>query len=502
MKPAVRISLGLVALTATLVLVTDMALGIFPDPRDPLIEERTTLCESLAVQYSALVNQSRAHVLEGAMRATAAQLDEVLSIGLRAAEGTLMATTPEHDAQWLDAADAGSTATHVRVPIFSEGERWGTVEVAFAPLDTGGPLGFLRTPLYQLLLIVGSAGFAVYMLYLRRTLRYLDPSTVVPGRVRAALDQLVEGVILLDADQRIVLANTAFADKVGSTPDALLGADPSSLGWSAEGQRSELPWAAVLRDGSRREDVRLELESPTQGRRVLTSNVSAIVDGRGSNRGVLASFDDISDSERMNRELQEAVTRLETAQGEVRRQNDELTRLVSIDPLTEALNRRALFEKLELELDVARRDGLELCVVMADIDHFKSINDTFGHGVGDAVIRAMADVLRELSGANGFVGRYGGEEFCVVLVDTGVARAWEIADRTRIAFSERLGQPDTPTPGRAVTASFGLSALRFGAADLAELLDQADQALYASKSGGRNRVTVFADLKPVQREAS
>ena len=90
----------------------------------------------------------------------------------------------------------------------------------------------------------------------------------------------------------------------------------------------------------------------------------------------------------------------------------------------------------------------------------------------------------------------------MVLVNSGVARAWQSADRARIAFSERLAQPDTPTPGRAVTASFGLSALRFGAADVGELLDQADQALYASKSGGRNRVTVFADLEPVRREAS
>ena len=93
MKPPVRISLGVVALTITLVLVADMVLQIFPDPRAPLVEERATLCESLAVQYSALVNQDRVQVIEGAMRATASQLEEVLSIGLRTASGELMATT-------------------------------------------------------------------------------------------------------------------------------------------------------------------------------------------------------------------------------------------------------------------------------------------------------------------------------------------------------------------------------------------------------------------------
>lgn len=504
MKPAVRISFGIVALTICLLLTADSLLGIFPDPNAPLIEARKSLSESLGRQYAVLVNQTQPRQLLDAMEATVAQTPDVLSMALRAEGGRLLAVTRKHDQLWKNAQTDRSTPTHVRVPLFRGEKRWGNLEVRFVKLRSDGILGLLNAPLYKLIMVMAAAGFALYMLYLRRTLRYLDPSTVVPGRVRAALDQLVEGAFILDQNQRMVLVNSAFAEKVGRTPDSLLGVDPSSLDWvvgDAQSRAPELPWVAAKRDGARHTDVRLELESPTLGVRVLTANVSPVVDGGGKQRGVLATFDDISDTERMNRELQETIGRLEVAQAEVQSRNEELFRLATVDPLTGSLNRRALFEKLELEFDVARRDGPQLSVVMADIDHFKSINDDFGHAVGDAVIKDMADVLAESCGVNGCVGRYGGEEFCLALVATDAGAAVETAERARLAFEDRSKASGSPTAGRKVTASFGIAALDSGTTDLAELLSQSDQALYASKDGGRNRVTSWADMAPPQRKA-
>lgn len=505
MKPAVRISLGIVALTVSLLLLADSLFEIFPDPNAPMLEARKKLCESLALQYSSLADEDRVPAMKRAMARAVEQIPEVLSIGLRTAEGNLLAMTSEHDRLWAESDLVASTPTHARVPIFRGQKRWGTLEVIFVPLPSKSLLALLNTPLYKLVVLVAAGGFAVYLLFLTRTLRYLDPSTVVPGRVRAALDQLVEGAFILDQDQRIVLVNTAFAEKVGRTPDSLLGIDPSGLGWvtgNAVSEAAQLPWVSVKRDGARRTDVRLELDSPTMGVRVFTSNVSPIIDGGGNRRGVLATFDDISDTERMNQELQETIERLKAAQAEVRSKNEELSRLATQDFLTGSLNRRALFEKLELEFVVARRDRLKLSVAMADIDHFKSINDDFGHAVGDAVIKEIAEVLEESSGANGCVGRYGGEEFCLVLVDTDVETATGIVDCARLAFEARSKASDSPTAGRKVTASFGVSTLDFGANDLAELLDQADQALYQSKSRGRNQVTSWIELATGRREAS
>ena len=285
----------------------------------------------------------------------------------------------------------------------------------------------------------------------------------------------------------------------------LLGVNPSTLAWvtdSNKGPTTELPWAAVMRDGERRTDIRLELDSPKLGVRVLTCNISPIVDGKGKRRGVLATFDDISETERTNEGLREALEKLEMAHAEVHTKNEELFRLATVDPLTGALNRRAFFEKLELEFNLARRDQLELSVVMADIDHFKNINDDFGHAVGDAVIKDMATVLCESSRVNDCVGRYGGEEFCMVLVATDTDVAMLVSDRARLAFERCSEATDSATGGRKVTASFGVSTIKFGATDVAELLNQADMALYESKHNGRNRVTSWTEIETTKREAT
>ena len=139
---------------------------------------------------------------------------------------------------------------------------------------------------------------------------------------------------------------------------------------------------------------------------------------------------------------------------------------------------------------------------MADIDLFKNINDELGHAVGDAVIIDMANVLSESSRVNDCVGRYGGEEFCMVLVATNVDDARKVSERARIAFENLSQESDSATSGRKVTSSFGVSSVKFGAADIAELLNQADIALYESKHNGRNQVTSWADVGAKEQEAT
>ncbi len=505
MRPAIRISLGIVALSTCLLLTADALFEIFPDPHSPELEARKDLSESLAVQYSSLVTANRLESMRPAMEAVVRQIPRVLSMRLRNAEGRVLAVTSEHQNLWEELDNDMSTPTQVLIPIFKRDKQWGALEVKFARLGSGGLFGFLNHPLYKLLALMAAGGFLSYLLYLSRTLRYLDPSSVVPSRVRAALDQLVEGVFILDHNQRIVLVNTAFAKKVDLSPDALLGADPSALPWVKEPdleQPQELPWTKVIRDGTRLTEQRLELESPTNGTRVLTANVSPIVDGSGNSRGVLASFDDISEVERMNKSLLGALSDLEAANVEVRNKNDELFRLATLDPLTGCLNRRAFFERFETEFDLSVKNAKSLSVMMGDIDHFKSINDNFGHAVGDDVIKEIADVLRTSSGENDCVGRYGGEEFCVVLVATDIDAAKDVGERARLEFERRMCRPDSATNGRPVTASFGVSTISFGAQNVADFLDQADQALYHSKNNGRNRVTVWSDSRTEKQEAS
>ena len=162
--------------------------------------------------------------------------------------------------------------------------------------------------------------------------------------------------------------------------------------------------------------------------------------------------------------------------------------LANTDPLTETLNRRALIEKLRGELDRGRRYGHELTVLMIDIDHFKNINDTRGHLVGDSVLRDLGDILNEEARSVDIVARYGGEEFVIVLPDTGLDGGTAFAERlrTRVAahpFGEQTDHFE-------ITISIGVAGVGLtDEVDVESVLERADQALYRAKNEGRNRVS-------------
>lgn len=158
---------------------------------------------------------------------------------------------------------------------------------------------------------------------------------------------------------------------------------------------------------------------------------------------------------------------------------DDLRRERDTDPLTGVLNRRGFQDRAAALL----RGGAPVALVACDLDHFKSINDTYGHDVGDEVLRMFGALLRETARAGDVIGRTGGEEFLVLLPGTSQAGAFEFAERVR----QRLEAKIVPSlGGRKVTGSFGL-AERKGSEPLHTLMQRADRRLYAAKTGGRNR---------------
>ena len=135
---------------------------------------------------------------------------------------------------------------------------------------------------------------------------------------------------------------------------------------------------------------------------------------------------------------------------------------------------------------------------MIDADNFKSINDNYGHSVGDRVIQQLAETLRGGLRTVDIVGRYGGEEFCVLLPRVDIEKAAEIAERLREQIEIELKLVLDSESERVITASLGLVSTLSDAKDIYELVEQADQALYASKNNGRNRVTRWDELKRQQ----
>lgn len=169
----------------------------------------------------------------------------------------------------------------------------------------------------------------------------------------------------------------------------------------------------------------------------------------------------------------------------------ELERLASTDPLTGLYNRRVFMERLGEQASRFRRYGNPASAVLLDVDHFKSVNDTFGHDFGDTVLVGLARLLGEgVRDGVDVVARFGGEEFVILLPDTDAAAAAELAERLRATFAGHSFE--SPAGPRQFTASFGVATLTRDDG-VTTLLHRADEALYRSKADGRNRVTV-ADL--------
>jgi diguanylate cyclase (GGDEF)-like protein len=220
-------------------------------------------------------------------------------------------------------------------------------------------------------------------------------------------------------------------------------------------------------------------------------NGSPILDGSGESRGALATFDDVTDLERRNSDLRETLDHLSKSRAEVKRQNEELRYLATRDPLTGCLNRRAAFERFEHLIDAAAKEGAALSCIMVDIDHFKEVNDHYGHAAGDKVIQFVARKLREHAGANDIVARYGGEEFLIVLPNADLDEAAKFAERLRLSIQHDFDQKFSSK--RDLTVSLGVAIYESGAESALGLVNKADQALYAAKLSGRNRVVRWDD---------
>jgi len=184
-----------------------------------------------------------------------------------------------------------------------------------------------------------------------------------------------------------------------------------------------------------------------------------------------------------------------TMEKKIRDQEDELqelSRQTSIDPLTLVANRAAFDARLAEEISRSERYKRTFSLIMIDLDHFKNVNDSFGHQAGDRVLRAFGKILDSKTRLSDFVARFGGEEFVVILPDTRLSTAVKVADKVRVYFERTTFHVDKDR--LKITASFGVSQL--ADEDTAEtIIKRADRALYLAKLDGRNRTQSENDLE-------
>ena len=311
-----HIALGLTFLVVSLVMVA-LYLGFIPDRLGAMRSGRAALAESIAANSSVFISQSDIRRLEANLRFVVARNDDILSAGVRRSDGQMVVKLGEHDRHWRVMTGAYATDAQMQVPILAAKQKWGTIELRFRPLTVAGWYGFLFDTRLHLILFIAGCGFPLFYFYLGKMLRQLDPSQAIPSRVRSALDTMVEGLLVIDANERIVLANQAFASIVGKTPEELIGSSAGELKWlAADGSPlapASAPWLKALHEKALQRNTMVALHDSVMKRRAFIVNCSPIFVSKGHTGGVLISLDDVTELEEKEIELRQSKEAAELA---------------------------------------------------------------------------------------------------------------------------------------------------------------------------------------------
>lgn len=317
--------------------------------------------------------------------------------------------------------------------------------------------------------------FCVYSLF---RYRLLD---VVPIARYKLVDWMSDGVLVLDAQNRIVDANPTVGRMLCADPARLIGQLP----------RAGLPNSSHVVDHYRevietQDEIVLDGPTPTY----LDVRIMPLHARNGTYTGRIVVLRDVTDRKCAEIALREAHDQLQVKLREVTSLQEQLREQALRDPLTGLFNRRYLEETLARELALAERTQHPISLVMLDVDHFKQVNDTFGHPAGDRMLKSLAQLLTINTRSGDVVSRYGGEEFVVVLPGATAEQAAHRAEVWRSDFARLQLEYGVDTLN--TTLSAGIAAYSEQRHTPEKLLHAADEALYTAKQMGRNRVFTYS----------
>jgi len=306
---------------------------------------------------------------------------------------------------------------------------------------------------------------------------------------RGVFDQAAVGIALLDRNLRFIEVNRRWLEMFGYTAEEMSALSPKHLTPAEDGFVSCERVEALL--GSEVDQYRGERRLVRKDGSLFWGDLSASLlrDGENAVSVILTFLIDITDRKLAEDKLQSSNERLEAQLAENRILQEKLRDLAVRDPLTELFNRRYMEETLRRELSRSAREDRPLSLVMIDIDHFKQLNDTYGHPAGDLVLKELAALLLRHLRSEDIVCRFGGEEFVAILPGAPLMTAAQRAESWRLAFQElRIEYEDQVLTG---TLSMGIAEYPRHGATGEDLLFQADSAMYMAKRAGRNRVMVW-----------
>ena len=297
---------GLSSIVVCALLVADMA-GLVPDRLQAQREGRMALAESVGLTTALLTARGDSEGLARFIGNVTSRNREVTAVRVRSIDGSFSAQAGQIGADEAELLSTTSTDTRLVIPVSGADGVWGAAELRFVPLSRLAEWAPWLPAVAPMAMFLTLFCTVVFYLYLRRMLRHLDPSNAIPARVRTAFDTLVEGVLVLDPQGDIVLANKAFARVVGQDADSLIGSSAAALPWT---QRSDtlvtgsvLPWVAALGDGQLHSGDVLMLADGSGERRTFMINSSPIPGAGDKPAGVLVSLDDVTELEHKELEL-------------------------------------------------------------------------------------------------------------------------------------------------------------------------------------------------------
>lgn len=411
----------------------------------------------------------------------------------------LLTATGPQAAEWLEAGELKPTAGKQATPLLEwKGRTYHLIRFGFhdylGSLDSNRPpIGsvviwkdvthlllahenerweLIRTALSGLAFVLALV-LILSKLSRREWRRQLDAQTEALQKLsrhnKLLLETAGDGIYGVDRNGHATFINRSALQMLGYRAEEVVGHDQHQLFHHSHRDGSPYPNALcpvqqTLADGKRRvcEDWFIR----DTGEHFPVSMTVAPINEHDHREGAVVVFRDITD---------------------YRRRQDELIRLATTDPLTGAGNRRHFLSALESELARLRRNGHPASLLMADLDHFKNVNDRYGHAAGDAVLKHFVAIARNTLRQTDLIGRLGGEEFAMLLPGDDIKGATETAERLRGALENSAAE--FCTLRISVTVSIGITELQHADENTDAPLQRADEALYAAKTGGRNRVS-------------
>jgi len=306
-----HVAVGLAAIVTTAAVFAIM-LGLVPDRLGAERRARASLAESVAAGATALLTAREGRRVESVLHFVMSRNPEVLSVAVRERGGRILSAAGEHAANWEPLEGGLSTDTQLSVPIWTGQHRWGQLEMRYRPLISPGIRGIAEWHGVGLIAFLFAMCLVAFYFYLGRVLRQLDPSRAIPSRVRAALDTLTEGLLVIDRDQHIVLANESFAGLLGTSPEAMLGTGVAAIPWVSEAA-AVYPWTKALKDGVVQRNQTIRLRDAAGTLRTFLLNCSPVLGAGRTPGGVLVSLEDITELEKKEVELKSARDEAEAA---------------------------------------------------------------------------------------------------------------------------------------------------------------------------------------------